>query len=69
MSQRNEKAEGEENDSERKKTLANFVRNNGRLPSKDNRDLKQHDAVMWRRRSLAIWLFYCSYASLIIDPI
>ena len=33
-----------------------------------NRDLKQHDAVM-KRRSLEEWLFNCSHASLITDPI
>ena len=34
------------------------------------RDLKQHNAVMRRRRrSLAKWLFNCTHASLITDPI
>ena len=33
------------------------------------RDLKQHDAVMRRRRSLEEWLFNCSHAPLITDPI
>ena len=32
------KREGEKNNNERKKTLTNFVRNNGRLSSKDNND-------------------------------
>ena len=39
------------------------------LCSEGNRDLKQHDADMRRRWSLAKWLFNCSHASAITDPI
>ena len=35
----------------------------------NNKDLKQHDAVMRRRRTLENWLFNCSHASLITDTI
>ena len=35
----------------------------------DSRDLKQHDTVMRRQQSLAKWLFNCSHALLINDPI
>ena len=45
------KREGEKNNNERKKTLTNFVRNNGRLSSKDN------DSGKTRRVQIG-WMHY-----------